>query len=59
MTGALAWIGRASLGWLRALGHANIRTVPPGTFKANAIEWLNGRWVGGADPRSEGVALSQ
>ena len=22
MTGALAWIGRASLGWLRALGHA-------------------------------------
>jgi len=44
---------------LRALGHANIRTVPPGTFKANAIEWLHGRWVGGADPRSEGVALSQ
>jgi gamma-glutamyltranspeptidase/glutathione hydrolase len=44
---------------LKALGHADIRTVPPGTFKANAIEWLNGRWVGGADPRSEGVALSQ
>jgi gamma-glutamyltranspeptidase/glutathione hydrolase len=44
---------------LQALGHANVRTLPPGTFKANAIEWLNGRWVGGADPRSEGVALSQ
>ena len=44
---------------LKALGHADVRTVPPGTFKANAIEWLNGRWVGGADPRSEGVALSQ
>lgn len=44
---------------LKALGHTDIRTVPPGTFKANAIEWLKGRWVGGADPRSEGVALSQ
>jgi gamma-glutamyltranspeptidase/glutathione hydrolase len=44
---------------LQALGHSNIRTLPPGTFKANAVEWLNGRWVGGADPRSEGVALSQ
>ena len=44
---------------LKALGHANIRTVPPGTFKANAIEWTGSRWVGGADPRSEGVALSQ
>ena len=44
---------------LQALGHANVKTVPPGTFKANAVEWLNGRWVGGADPRSEGVALSQ
>jgi gamma-glutamyltranspeptidase/glutathione hydrolase len=44
---------------LEALGHADVRTLPRGTFKANAIEWLNGRWVGGADPRSEGVALSQ
>lgn len=44
---------------LKALGHTDIRTVPPGTFKANAIEWLDGQWVGGADPRSEGVALSQ
>src|SRR5690348_16753509 len=44
---------------LQALGHTSVRTLPPGTFKANAIEWLNGRWVGGADPRSEGVALSQ
>ena len=44
---------------LKALGHAQVRTLPPGTFKANAIEWLNGRWVGGADPRSEGVALGE
>ena len=44
---------------LKGLGHANIRTVPPGTFKANAIERLNGRWVGGGDPRSEGTAVSE
>jgi gamma-glutamyltranspeptidase/glutathione hydrolase len=44
---------------LRALGHADVKMLPPGTFKANAIEWLDGRWVGGADPRSEGVALSE
>jgi gamma-glutamyltranspeptidase/glutathione hydrolase len=43
---------------LRALGH-DVRTLPPGTFKANAVEWLNGRWVGGADPRSEGAALRE
>jgi len=44
---------------LQALGHAGVRTLPPGTYKANAIEWVDGRWVGGADPRSEGVALSE
>ncbi|MES2136519.1 MAG: gamma-glutamyltransferase [Pseudomonadota bacterium] len=44
---------------LRALGHADVRTVPSGTFKANAIERLGGRWVGGADPRSEGAAVSE
>lgn len=44
---------------LKALGHADIRTIPPGTFKANAIEWLGGRWVGGGDPRSEGTAVSE
>ena len=42
---------------LQALGH-NVRAIPPG-FKANAIEWVGGRWVGGADPRSEGAAVSQ
>jgi len=31
---------------------------PPG-FKANAIEWAGGRWVGAADPRSEGVWVSE
>jgi gamma-glutamyltranspeptidase/glutathione hydrolase len=43
---------------LRAMGH-EIVMRPPGTFKANAIERVGGRWVGAADPRSEGVALSQ
>jgi gamma-glutamyltranspeptidase/glutathione hydrolase len=44
---------------LQALGHADVRTVAPGTFKANAIGRVNGRWVGGADPRSEGAAASE
>ena len=42
---------------LRALGH-NVVIVEPG-FKANAIERVNGRWAGAADPRSEGAAVSQ
>jgi len=44
---------------LNALGHASVKTVPAQTFKANAIEWADGRWIGGADPRSEGVVVSQ
>ena len=44
---------------LQALGHTQVRTVPPGTFKANAIERIGGRWVGGADPRSEGAPVSE
>jgi gamma-glutamyltranspeptidase/glutathione hydrolase len=44
---------------LKALGHTDVRLLPPGTFKANAIEWLDGRWVGGADPRSEGIAVPE
>jgi gamma-glutamyltranspeptidase/glutathione hydrolase len=43
---------------LRALGH-EVQFLPPGTFKANAIEWVNGRWSGAADPRSEGAAVSE
>ena len=31
----------------------------PPSFKANAIEWSGGRWVGAADPRSEGTAVSE
>jgi gamma-glutamyltranspeptidase/glutathione hydrolase len=42
---------------LQALGQT-VKPMPSG-FKANAIEWVNGRWAGAADPRSEGVALSQ
>jgi gamma-glutamyltranspeptidase/glutathione hydrolase len=42
---------------LTALGH-KVTVREPG-FKANAVERVGGRWLGAADPRSEGVALSQ
>ena len=42
---------------LRALGH-QVAIVEPG-YKANAIERTGGHWAGAADPRSEGVALSE
>ena len=42
---------------LQALGE-QVKPMPAG-FKANAIEWVNGRWAGAADPRSEGAAVSQ
>jgi gamma-glutamyltranspeptidase/glutathione hydrolase len=42
---------------LRAYGH-NPVLVDPG-YKANAIEYLSGRWVGAYDPRSEGAWLAQ
>ena len=44
---------------LQSLGHTNVKPIPPGTFKANAIELVGGRWVGAADPRSEGRPVSQ
>jgi len=40
---------------LRALGE-RVESAPLG-LKANAIERVGGRWVGAADPRSEGVAI--
>ena len=42
---------------LRALGET-VRVAPLG-LKANAIERVGGRWIGGADPRSEGVAMHE
>jgi gamma-glutamyltranspeptidase/glutathione hydrolase len=42
---------------LRAYGHKVELRNP--SFKANAIERVNGRWVGAADPRSEGAAVSE
>jgi gamma-glutamyltranspeptidase / glutathione hydrolase len=42
---------------LIALGQ-RVRPVAPG-YKANAVERVNGRWAGAADPRSEGVALAE
>ena len=44
---------------LRELGHSDIGMLSPGTFKGNAIEMVGGRWVGAADPRSEGVAVAE
>ena len=45
----------AMLPALQALGE-NLKIAPLG-LKANAVEYLDGRWVGAADPRSEGVAI--
>ncbi len=42
---------------LAALGERT-RVAPMG-LKANAIEWRQGRWVGAADPRSEGVSIGE
>jgi gamma-glutamyltranspeptidase/glutathione hydrolase len=42
---------------LRAMGH-EVVLVGAG-YKANALERVDGRWVGGADPRSEGVWVAQ
>jgi len=42
---------------LAALGH-KVEARAPG-YKANAIEWKNGRWVGAADPRSEGASVGE
>jgi gamma-glutamyltranspeptidase/glutathione hydrolase len=42
---------------LRALGEKVV--VGPLGLKANAIERVGGKWVGAADPRSEGVAMGQ
>ncbi|MBB4858020.1 gamma-glutamyltranspeptidase/glutathione hydrolase [Novosphingobium chloroacetimidivorans] len=45
----------AMLPQLQALGET-LKVAPLG-LKANAIEYVDGRWVGAADPRSEGVAM--
>jgi gamma-glutamyltranspeptidase/glutathione hydrolase len=42
---------------LAALGH-KVTAREPG-FKANAIEWKDGRWIGAADPRSEGTSVGE
>jgi gamma-glutamyltranspeptidase/glutathione hydrolase len=42
---------------LSALGHDVAASPPP--FKANAIERAGGRWLGAADPRSEGAAVGE
>jgi len=42
---------------LQALGQRTL-IIAPG-YKANAIERVDGRWVGAADPRSEGTWVAQ
>ena len=42
---------------LVALGH-KVEARPPG-FKANAVEYRDGRWIGAADPRSEGTSVGE
>lgn len=42
---------------LEALGHSMQERRMP--FKANAAQLMDGQWLGAADPRSEGVAISQ
>lgn len=46
----------AMLGALESLGHTmQARRLP---FKANAAQLVDGSWIGAADPRSEGVAIT-
>ncbi|RZL58744.1 MAG: gamma-glutamyltransferase [Sphingomonas sp.] len=52
--------GTAAAALQPALAALGERTqVAPLGLKANAIEWKQGRWVGAADPRSEGVAIGE
>jgi gamma-glutamyltranspeptidase/glutathione hydrolase len=48
----------AMLPALKALGH-NAVAARPLPLKANAVEVKDGRLFGGADPRSEGKAVSE
>ncbi len=43
---------------LLALGHKSVIAREPG-FKANAVERVGNRWLGAADPRSEGAAVAE
>lgn len=45
----------AMLPALKAMGE-DVKVAPLG-LKANAVEFVDGRWIGAADPRSEGVAM--
>jgi gamma-glutamyltranspeptidase/glutathione hydrolase len=42
---------------LEALGHRIVERQLP--LKANGIEWVGDRWLGAADPRSEGAAVGE
>ncbi|WP_333838239.1 gamma-glutamyltransferase [Novosphingobium sp.] len=43
---------------LVALGHTQVQACPM-PLKANAVERVGKRWMGAADPRSEGAAIAQ
>lgn len=49
----------ALMDFLRSRGHADVRPTRSSRFKANAIEWKDGRWIGAADPRSEGRVVME
>jgi gamma-glutamyltranspeptidase/glutathione hydrolase len=42
---------------LEALGHRVVERQLP--LKANGIQWVGDRWLGAADPRSEGAAVGE
>ena len=42
---------------LEALGHRMVERGLP--LKANGIQWVGDRWLGAADPRSEGAAVGE
>jgi gamma-glutamyltranspeptidase/glutathione hydrolase len=42
---------------LEALGHRVTERQLP--LKANAVQFVAGRWIGAADPRSEGTAVGE
>ncbi|MES2337369.1 MAG: gamma-glutamyltransferase [Pseudomonadota bacterium] len=58
--GGLAEAGTERAAMVPALQALGERVMVGGLgLKANAVEWVGGRWVGGADPRSEGVAQDE
>ena len=63
LTGASGLLGANVASELLAHGH-QVRATRRASTRVDhlsdlAIEWVDGRWVGAADPRSEGQAVSE